>query len=460
MEKMNLNEINNVWLVGIKGTGMVAVAQILARLSKQVNGSDVAEDFFTKEILDDLNIKPKEFSKNNITKNIDLVIYSIAYGDSHPELIAARELQIPTISLTESHALLMRHKKSIAVSGTHGKTTTTAILGYILQQADFDPTVLVGAPIPQFNGSALIGGSDYFVIEACEYQHKFAYYNPMSLVLHNIDYDHPDTYATREDYVDEFIALALKIPQFGFIAANVDDVNVQKVITRAQVEIITYASNSSAEWKIERNKELSNIQAQHFIIYHQGNIWAHGETQLHGNFNLLNILAAAVVAVKLNVSQDVIIKSIKRFKSPKRRFEYIGTTTTGALVIDDFGHHPTAIQVTLRALRDMYPKKRITAVFHPHTFSRTASLFADFARSFQDVDRAIILDIYGSARETAGTVTSEDLAKAVLNVSDNGIYIPDQNQAEEFLNKDLSDNDIIITLGAGDVWKLAQKLIE
>ncbi len=458
LNKIDLNNINSVWLIGIKGTGMAAIAQVFVRLGKQVAGSDVDEDFFTKEILDDLQISVNNFSADNITDNIDLVIYSVAYPEDHPELVVARNKNIPTITLTDGHALLMKNKKSIAVAGTHGKTTTTAILGYIMQQADFDPTVLVGAPIPQFNGSALVGGSEYFVIEACEYKHKFQQYSPMSLILHNIDYDHPDTFSTIEEYVDEFIMLAQKIPSFGFIAANVDDSNIQKVLSRVNVEIIPYGTVPSAEWRIEHDPEGSSIKSQNFSIFHRGNLWAKGNTQLQGNFNLTNILAAVVVAVKFNISQDIILKSIKRFRSPKRRFEYIGETEKGAIIIDDFAHHPTAIQVTLRTIRDMYPNKKITTVFHPHTFSRTASLFNDFAQSFRDVDRAIILDIYGSAREEHGGTSSEQLIEAINKFSNNANYASSQDEAYSFLENNLDEDDILVTLGAGDVWKLAERL--
>ncbi|MGB0757616.1 MAG: UDP-N-acetylmuramate--L-alanine ligase [Patescibacteria group bacterium] len=453
-----LTDVRSVWLIGIKGTGMTPIAQILCRRGKTVGGSDVAEDFFTKEVLDALPVTIKNFTANNITKNIDLVVYSTAYADDHVELKKARELGIPALSLPEMHKVLMEDKKSIAVAGTHGKTTTTSLIGYMLQQADVDPTVIVGAPVPQFDGSALVGGSDFFVLEACEYGKKFDHYLPKTLVLTNIDYDHPDVFSDRDAYVEEFIQFALKIPSFGFIIANVDDINVQKVINRVSCEVVQYGSVPSAHWRIERDIQYAGSQAQGFIITHQGNLWAKGETDLIGHFNLLNILAAVVTVQKFGVSQDIILKAVKRFRAPKRRGEYKGTTKSGALVIDDFGHHPTELQATFRALKEQYVDKELIAVFHPHTFTRTKELLSDFAQSFKDVDRAIVLDIYGSAREDKGGITTEDLVAAVTAVSHNAEYIPTMDEVYEELIDTVDEKHVIVTIGAGDVWQLADKL--
>jgi len=458
--EIDIENIKKVWLVGIKGTGMTSLAQILRRYNILVAGSDTAEVFFTDEVLKNLGIGYKEeFSSENITDDIDLLIYSTAYQPDHIEIVAARKKNIPVISLAEAHGLLMKQKMSIAVAGTHGKTTTTAILGYILQQADFDPTVIVGAPVPQFNGSALVGGSKYLVIEACEYQNKFQYYNPTGLIVNNIEYDHPDSFPTKEDFFKVFIDFAKKIPQYGFIVANVDDVKVQELITQVNKEIITFGTVPSAAWRIEEDSSYTGSLAQGFVIYKDNNLWCKGETNLWGRFNLLNVLAAVVCAVKLGADQTSILSAIKRFRAPKRRFEFKGETSQGTIVIDDFAHHPTALQVTLKALRDHYPDKHITAVFHPHTFTRTRALFDDFARSFKNVDEVIILDIYGSAREKQGTVSSEQLVEAINVHSANALHIPDKQEVLEYLRKKTAAGRVVITLGAGDVWKIADALV-
>lgn len=457
--EINLQDTKKVWLVGIKGTGMTSLAQILNRFGIIVGGSDTEEVFFTDEVLKNLNISVKNFSLENITLDIDLLVYSTAYEKNHPEIAAALKKNIPVISLPEAHGVLMKEKMSVAVAGTHGKTTTTAILGYILQQSDFDPTVIVGAPVPQFNGSALIGGSKYLVIEACEYQNKFQYYNPTALVLNNIEYDHPDSFPSRKDFFKVFVDFAKKIPQYGFIVANVDDVKVQELITQVNKEIITFGMATSAEWKIEKWTDYDGSLAQGFVVTKGENLWGRGETSLVGKFNLLNILASIVVAVKLGASQEDILKAVKRFKPPKRRFEYKGEGPAGSIVIDDFAHHPTALQVTLKALRENYPDKIITAVFHPHTFSRTRALFDDFARSFKNVDEVIILDIYGSAREHQGTVSSEQLVEAINVHSANAKYIPAKTEVLNYLKNQAGPERLIITLGAGDVWKIADAFV-
>ncbi len=460
MTELDFSKIKKVWLVGIKGTGMTSLAQILSRYDIGVSGSDTNEVFFTDKVLNDLGISFKEnFSAENISNDIDLVIYSTAYAKDNVEVATAREKNIPTLSLPEAHGLLMKDKMSIAVSGTHGKTTTTAILGYVLQQTDFDPTVIVGAPIPQFNGSALVGGSKYLVFEACEYQNKFQYYNPTGLILNNIEYDHPDFFASRDDFFKIFVEFAKKVPQYGFIVANVDDVKVQDLITQVNKEIITFGTVPSAEWRIENDPDYKGHLAQAFIIYKDNNLWGKGETNLWGQFNLLNILAAIVTAVKLGANQDSILSAIRKFRTPKRRFEYKGETGRGMIVMDDFAHHPTALQVTLKALREHYPNKYIIAVFHPHTFSRTKSLFDDFARSFKNVDEVIVLDIYGSAREKQGTVSSEQLVETINVHSSNARYISKKQEVLEYLHRQDSAEKVTITMGAGDVWKIADALI-
>lgn len=458
--ELNLESIQKVWLIGIKGTGMTPVAQILKRLNKEVSGSDVTEVFFTDEVLERYDIPVHEsFDAKHITKDIDLVIYSIAYDDKNPEVQAAREQGIPMLSLAEALAWLFNNKTGIAIAGTHGKTTTTALLGYILQQADYDPTVVVGAPVPQFDGSALVGGSEYFVLEADEYHNKFSKYDPMGLLLTNIEYDHPDSFPSTQDVVAAFTHFAKKVPPFGFIVANVDDVNVQKITSVVQTEVITYGSVPSAAWRIEQDPAYKGTKAQGFVIYHNNNLWSRGETNLVGMFNLLNILAACVASVKLNLPQDKILAAIKRFRAPKRRFEFKGMTKKGAKVVDDFAHHPTELQVTLKALRNQYPDQNITAVFHPHTFTRTQALFDEFARSFKEVDAVVILDIYGSAREQQGTVTTEQLVEAINVHSNNATHIPTKEEAYSYLESKLTAHDIVITMGAGDVWKLADQLV-
>lgn len=456
----NIYQTKKVWLVGIKGTGMTALAQILQRFGSQVAGSDSAEVFFTDTVLANLGIKVKEnFSADNISKNLDLVIYSTAYPANHIELKTARQLGIPTIALPVAHGLLMKGKTAVAVSGTHGKTTITALLGYLLQQADYDPTVVVGAPVPQFDGNALVGGSDYFIFEACEYQNKFQYYYPTGLIINNIEYDHPDAFATREDFFKVFLDFAKKVPTYGFLVVNVDDVKVQDLITQVNKDMVTYGTVPSANWRIERQGDYKGNLSQGLVIYQNNNIWAKGETRLFGKFNLINILAAVATAVKLGVPQDKILKAISTFQAPKRRFEYKGINNQGTIFIDDFAHHPTAIQVTLKTIRENYPDKKITAIFHPHTFSRTLALFDEFSRSFKDADEVVILDIYGSAREEQGTVSSEQLVTAINGISHNAKYLPDKQSAYDYLLSSKGANDVVISMGAGDVWKIVDVIL-
>jgi len=440
----------------------------------EVSGSDTKEKFMTDKVLKNSGIKVIEnFSANNIPADTNLIIYSSAYNkDNNTEMQAIENLKIEKLSYAEALGQIFNNHYGIAVVGSHGKTTTTAWLGYVLEKANLAPNVLVGAMVPQFGGNALVGRSDYFVIEADEYQNKLKYYNPRVVLLNNIDYDHPDFFPTVADYNQVFIEFIEKIPSKGFLVANFDDPTIRKIANvNSRAKVISYAINEVSDYvaydiKSFNGKEFFKVKIVVDETEDDEEAVANKELgdfsiQLIGKHNIYNALAVIATCIELNIDLVKIRKYLEEFSGTARRMEIMGEHN-GAIIIDDYAHHPTEIKATLSGIEKLYPQKNKIVVFHPHTFTRTKALLNDFAKSFLDADELIILDIYGSAREIQGGVSSEELVRKIKEVN-NKIkvqYIPTQKEAENYLRKQASIGDVIILMGAGDVFRIGEKLIK
>ncbi len=414
---MTLHEARHCYFIGIKGVGMTALAEIVHAWGKRVSGSDTAEHFFTDDVLCARGIAVAEgFSPRNVPSDTDLIIASTAYTDTHPEIAAARARGLPVLTYPEAVGELLNGKYGIAVSGSHGKTTTTALLGHVMIEAGLDPTVLVGSTALNWGGNARIGTSEYVVIEADEYQNKFRFYHPRGLIITNIDWDHPDFFPTQESYEKVFADFRESVAQGG-----------GWVIDEFQI----------SNFKFQIPPPLALI----------------GE---HNRHNTAQVYQAAVH--HLGISEEVFWKAVATFRGTKRRFEIKGTTTTGALVIDDYGHHPTEIRATLAGARARYPEKRIIAVFHPHTYTRTKQYLTDFIASFDEADFVLVLDIYGSAREQQGGVHARDVVEGLRARGRVVEYTGTIADTVAFLVPRLTAHDLVLTIGAGDVWKVADGL--
>ena len=396
-----------IHMVGIKGQGMTALAELLKAQGAAITGSDTAEEFNTEAVLERLGVKPFNFAASNIKPNLDLVVYSSAYGKEQVERRQAKKLGIKQISYAEALAEIFNAKKGILVAGTHGKTTTTALLGHILAEAGLDPTVAVGGVVANWNANVLIGRSEWMVAEGDEYQKKFLLFKPYYLVLTTIDYDHPDTFKSPEEYIRAFEALKAQ--------------TLKRVFSRKDA--------------------IKGLDTGNLI----------------GAHNQLNVGLAARVAQELGVSRKNIEKAVKSFRGVGRRLE-IYYQSERLIVADDYAHHPTEIQATLRGLKEKYPGWQIRVVFEPHTYSRTKALLKEFAGSFSDADEVVLLPIFSSARERAPK--GKDLAQTLFEALK-------QNHAKAFfgrkninlLLKDMDKEKIFfLTMGAGDVWQIARKL--
>jgi UDP-N-acetylmuramate--alanine ligase len=453
-------KIRKIYFIGIKGSGMVALVEILARQGFEVTGSDTTEKFFTDEILKKkLFVKYFEgFDADHVKDDTDLVVFSTAYNEeNNEEFKAAKYKSLPMISYPELLGLLFNQKYGIAVCGTHGKTTTTAMLAEIFRVSDLDPTAVVGSQVRQWRGSALVGRSDFMIIEADEYQGKFKFYHPQAVILTSADWDHPDYFKTPEEYKKTFIDFVQKIPRHGFLVVCGDRSDTLEIARSAKCNVLKYGFGKENDFKI-KNHELKDGK-QIFEVWNGEKKLGEFELELPGKHNVLNAAAAVAMSHKFNAKIEKIQEALRNFEGTSRRFEYIGKRN-GAILIDDYGHHPEELKATLKAAREFFPKKRIWCVFHPHTYTRTKALLSEFAQSFEDADRVIVLDIYGSARETQGGVHSQDLVELAKKYHRNVAYIPTIDEAVEFLKDEIEKGDLVIAMGAGNVWEVAEKLKE
>jgi UDP-N-acetylmuramate--alanine ligase len=473
---MDFSKIKNIYMIGIKGVGMTMLAQYLSGQGIDISGSDTKEKFMTDVVLKNCRIKVIEyFDATNIPVDADLIIYSTAYNKNNPEVEAALNGKIKTLTYAEALAEIFNQKYGIAITGSHGKTTTTAWLGYVLEKSKLNPSVLVGSNVPQFKGAALVGKSDYLIIEADEYQNKLQYYNPQAVILNNIDYDHPDFFETKENYIQVFIEFIKKIPKRGFLIANFDDKNIRKIANvNCRGKVISYAVNESADYIAY---DIKNFNNQQYFKVKIGSDWSDEDTDsnvesdilgdfkinLAGQHNIYNALAVIATSIELGVSLVDIRTYLEEFTGTSRRMEILGKFN-GAIIIDDYAHHPTEIKTTLKAIKENYKDKNLVLVFHPHTFTRTKALFKDFSESFTDADEIIVLDIYGSAREVQGGVSSSELVEAIksqpANIEKKIVYIPTMAEAEILLKNKITKTDVLVLMGAGDVFRIGESLIK
>lgn len=456
-----LIDAKRIYLIGIKGVGMTALAQLLKGRGIEVWGSDTKEKFFTDSVLSHSHIEfEEEFSAKHLDRAIDLVIHSSAYNREHVEVKAAIDKKIPVLSYAEALGQLVSEYQGIAVAGSHGKTTTSAMLAHILKAANLSPSAIIGSAVPQFEGNALVGSGQLLVFEADEYQNKFQYFSPHAAILTSIEWDHPDFFTSAEEYLETFVTFLKKIPSDGFVVACYDSANVKKAVVEAGLQpeqIVTYGLTGGKiqmirMWLDEGRWHFSAQDGEDFL----GEFWL----KLIGSHNVANALSAIACARRLGVDLEVIRTALASFEGTARRFEIKGKLTNAVTVVDDYGHHPSEIQSTLKAARAFYPYKKIRCIFQPHTFSRTKALLSEFGKCFTEADEVVVLDTYSSAREKQGEVTSLELVDEIKKNHPSAIYMPKIEEVAEYLAETATRSDLVLTMGAGDVWQVGEKLIK
>lgn len=443
--------------IGIGGIGISAMVKFLARRGATITGSDLAESSVTKDLVFDGQQVFIGHAAENVPNDCDLIIYSPAVPSDNPERVVARERGIPEISYPEALGELSKEFRTIAVAGTNGKSTTAAMLGLILEEAGFDPTVIVGTKVPSFkHGNLRIGKTgSWFVVEACEYREHFLNLYSEFAVITNIEEDHLDYFRDLDHIRATFQKFVDRVPEIGQVVFNADDVTCQSLIYKNSV---SFGENNGEYRAINR---ISGLGQQIFELWLDNNNLGNIVLQVPGKFNVMNATAAAVTALVIGAPFGAVQAGLEKFFGVWRRFERVGTFQ-GAEVISDYGHHPTSIRGTLEAAREFFPDRRLVLCFQPHQHERTKSLFNDFVKVLAGADVLILPEIFKAAGRTEETnISSRDLAAAIKEgfPTKEVVFASDLSAAEQLLNTVVQENDILIIQGAGDIDNLARKIV-
>jgi len=446
-------KIKSIHFVGIKGVGMTPLAIIAKEAGISVSGSDIADEFITDAALKKAGIMPiVGFAKDNV-KGVDLVVTTGAHGGfNNIEVQEAKRKKIKVITQGEAVGIFMngdifdRKFTGISVTGTHGKTTTSAMIATLLKVNNFDPTYLIGtADALSLGAPGHYGKGEYFVAEADEYMTepnfdktiKHLWQHPKIAVITNIEFDHPDAYKSLDDTREQFLKFANQLPEDGVLITCGDDPEVRKLLQGFKGRRITYGVKKDNDFVV--SEVLNDI-----------------ELSVFGDHNLLNATATYIVGLEIGLTKEQIKNGLREFKGSKRRSEFVGTLSSGAKLYDDYAHHPTEIQKTLRAFREKFPDSKIVCIFQPHTYSRTKSLFEQFSKSFEDIDTVILTNIYASLREKPDkSVSMQELA---YKVGKKALFFSDLKDVISYINNQQKNDVIFITMGAGDIYKISEKL--
>ena len=437
---------------------MSGIAELLLNLGYEVSGSDLMLSSITRRLQTLGGTIFKGHDKGNIQK-VDVVVISSAVKDDNPEVIAARQASIPVIPRAEMLAELMRLKKySIAVAGAHGKTSTTSIIASVLDKAGYDPTVVIGGKLKSAGSNAVLGKGDFIVAEADESDGSFLKYSPAIAIVTNIDREHLDFYNDFSAIKDIFVSFIDRIPFYGVAVLCLDDEPVQDIIPRIKKRFITYGLTSQADFQA-RNVKVEGLKTR-FSVYFKNQRLGDILLNLPGLHNVYNAMASIATGIELNIPFKVIQDSLETIEGVQRRLE-IKMEINGITFVDDYGHHPTEIKTTLDALNRCWPEKRKVVAFQPHRYTRTKALFNDFARSFYDSDLLAILPVYSAGEKKIKGINAEALCKKVISHGHKAaVYLETTDEIVSYFVKNLQPEDVFLTLGAGDVWKIGGKIAE
>ena len=452
IDVQKLRDESRVHFIGIGGISMSALAEILLNQGCSVTGSDVKPTAITEK-LESHGAKIFYGQKAENITMCDLAVYTGAVKEDNPELVRVKELGIPAYERPDFLGAVMKcYPKSVAVSGTHGKTTTTSMIAYALLECDTDPTVTIGGEVDILGGNLRIGGSEYFLAEACEYRRSFLKFCPFIAVITNIEADHLDYYKDLNDIKGAFADFASLVPEDGAVIACWDDPDVRDTLSALSRPLITYGLGD-AEWTA---KDLEYDPAGHgrFAVYHNGAFYDHVALSVPGEHNVLNALAAIAVCDRLGLPKESVLRGLKAFHGTKRRFELKGEFG-GVTIVDDYAHHPTEIRATLKAAKQC-DYNDIWCIFQPHTYTRTKTLFDEFVSALTGDFHTVITDIYAAREKDTGLVSAKELAEEIPNA----IYIPGFPEIEEYVKREAKPGDLVLTMGAGNVVEIGEHLAE
>lgn len=455
--KFNNYEYKHIHFIGIGGISMSGLAEILLTKEYKITGTDNKKTDIIKRLE---NLGASIYighNKDNIN-GADLIVYTDAISDDNEELIAARKSNIPTVDrATFLGAIMLNYKNSIAVSGTHGKTTTTSMIASITNHGTINPTVLLGGQLDEIGGNVRLGSKDCILTEACEYKANILKYYPTMAIILNIDEDHLDYFKNMDHIVDTFVGYGKNLKEDSYLVINQDDPYSSQVIENTLANVVTFGIDSPADYQATDIKYLDNSSTSFTLTINNEESWPINIKTI-GKHNVYNALASIIAAHLHGLGMEEIIKNISLYKGVQRRLELKGYLDD-VKILDDYAHHPTEIQTTLEAL-SQESDSNLYCIFQPHTFTRTKSLLDSFSKAFIHAKEIIITDIYAARELDNGEIHSKDLVKAINKESDNAKYISTFSEVESYLLKQIKPGDTILTMGAGDVYLIGESLLE
>jgi UDP-N-acetylmuramate--alanine ligase len=453
------HRIRHVHLVGIGGIGMSGIAEVLCNLGFRVSGSDAKRSGVTDRLAE-MGVEFHEGHRAEYVGDAQVVVRSTAVRDDNPELLEARVRSIPVIPRAEMLAELMRLKQdTVAVAGSHGKTTTTSMVGTVLGVAGLDPTVVVGGVVGAFGSNARLGKSELMVVEADESDRSFLMLTPTFAVVTNIDREHMDYYSDMDDMRDCFVSFVNKVPFYGAAVLCLDDPHVQAVIPRVKRRRITYGLSAQADvsaHSVRFNRPFGST----FTVWQGADVAGEIALNVPGLHNVYNALAAIAIGFELGVPFDVTAQALATYAGVNRRFQFKGEAG-GVLVVDDYGHHPTEVRATLAAAKVGSEGRRMIVLFQPHRYTRTRDQMDEFARAFNNADVLLVTDIYAASEDPIAGVTAETLTEAIKSYGHkNAFYVGALDSAVKALVSEARPGDMVVTLGAGNVYQAGEQLVE
>jgi UDP-N-acetylmuramate--alanine ligase len=447
-----------IHLIGVGGSGMSGLAKILLAKGHTLSGSDLKASETTEQ-LGRLGVRVSiGHREENIPEGTEVVVRSAAIRDDNPELTRSKELGVRVLKYSQMVGQLSKEKETVAIAGTHGKTTTAAMISHILETANLTPCYLIGAPLLTTGTNASWGRGAQFVVEACEFDRSFLNLQPRYLTIGNIDEDHLDYYRNLGEIVQAFEELCGKVPEEGHLFIGVDNPNSARVAEKFRSRCDTIGRPQEADWRA------TNLawepEGMRFEVVKYGKIFDEFVLGVHGEHNVENALVAIACTTFLGVGKEIIQLALSRFRGTRRRMEVVAQRN-GTVFVDDYAHHPVEIQATLRALKRRFPGKPIWCIFQPHQQARTRYLLKDFARGFRDADVVLVSDIYRvrDDEKNGETITGHDLAKEITAAGKPALYLPTFEELEAFVDKKAGPNAVVVTMGAGNVDELAKRLV-
>lgn len=456
---VDLSKYKKIHCIGIGGIGLSAIAEILLSRGYEVSGSDMKESGETTRLAG----KGARVFIGHRAENADqadLLVYSSAVGRDNPEMKRAEERGIPILSRAQMLGLLMKeYENSVAVSGTHGKTTTTSMVSLILERAKMEPTILVGGNLAEIGGNVKVGHSRYFITEACEYMDSFLSLKPKIEIILNIDSDHLDYFKDIDHIVSSFDKFAHLVPASGTIIAYDANPFVNQVIRNLD-NVVTFGFNENCDYYAS-NITFNENGMPSFDVHHDGQLLNRVQLAIPGEHNILNALAAYTCACVLGVDPQLTKETLESYHGTQRRFDIVGTTAGGVKIVDDYAHHPTEIRATLSASENV-PHNSLWCVFQPHTYTRTLALFDEFADAFEKADRLILAEIYAAREKNIYKISSAQLAERIRETHPNKevLFMEDFRAIADYVREHAQRGDMVITMGAGDIYKVGEMLLE